>query len=66
MMDSHEPRNDLMHDCLNATGAIYWLLKPYHTNGLLDDQHWAYISVCLHRIEQACKVYCDLKQGEEE
>ncbi len=58
-------RDNLMHDCLNATGGIYWALKPYHKLGRIEDQHWAYINVCLKRIEQACRVYCDIKEEEE-
>jgi len=55
-------RNGVMHEVLNATGGIYWIMQPYHKTGQLDDQHWAFLCVCLQRIEAACKEYCDLNQ----
>lgn len=39
---------------LSPTRAIYNRLKPYWKSGALHDQDWAYILVCLRRIEQKC------------
>ena len=59
-------RDDLLHECLNATGGIYWIIQPYHKARLVEDQHWAYLCVCLKRIEQACRCFCDKKEEEED
>ena len=59
-------RNDVMHDVLNSTGAIYEVVKKYHSKKLFHDQDWAFLCVCLRSIEKACKVYCDeIKPGTE-
>jgi hypothetical protein len=52
-------RSDVMHEVLNLTGAVYWIMRPYHKRKVLDDQHWAYLCSCLKRIEEACKTYCE-------
>lgn len=54
-----DDRDNLMHEVLNSTGGIYWIMKPYHKTHQIDDQHWAYLCVCLKRIEKACKARCE-------
>ena len=47
-------RQRIRHEILNATGGIYWVLKPYWRQHVIDDQHWAYVLKLLKRIEGAC------------
>jgi len=47
----HKMRQD---DGISPTRGIYWILKPYWKDGILDDQHWAYVIACLHLIEVRC------------
>lgn len=45
-------------DGLSPTRAIYLRLKPLWEAHLLDDQDWAYVLVCLRRIEQGQQLNC--------
>ena len=43
---------------LSPTRAIYLRLKPLWEAGTLDDQDWAYVLVCLRRIEKNQNLNC--------
>lgn len=39
---------------ISPTRAIYNVLKPYWKRQELNDQDWAYVLVCLRKIETRC------------